>query len=127
MKHWGARWKRDTYRGYNGYVLRREGKSIVFGGDTAWSPTFRSLHSRGPHELAIMPIGAYHPWICSHCTPEQAVRMADEAGANYFLPIHHQTFSLGQEKACEPIERLEAVLEPTRLALRDVGETFSTT
>ena len=25
VKHWGARLGRDTYRGYNGYVLRREG------------------------------------------------------------------------------------------------------
>ena len=127
VKHWGARWKRDTYRGYNGYVLSREGKKIIFGGDTAWSDTFRPLRSRGPFELAIMPIGAYQPWVCSHCTPEQALRMADEAGADFFLPIHHRTFSLGQEGPVEPMERLEAVVEKGRLALRDVGETFSVT
>jgi L-ascorbate metabolism protein UlaG (beta-lactamase superfamily) len=125
VKHWGARWRRDTYRGYNGYVLNREGKKIIFGGDTALSETFRSLRSRGPYELAIMPIGAYQPWVCSHCTPEESVRMANEAGARYFLPVHHQTFSLGQEGPAEPIERLEASLESERLALRDVGETFS--
>lgn len=124
VKHWGARWRRDTYRGYSGYVLEREGKKIIFGGDTAWSDSFRALHSGAPYELAIMPIGAYQPWVCSHCTPEQAVRMADEAGAKYLLPIHHRTFALGREARHEPLERLEAALEKERLALREVGETF---
>jgi len=124
VKHWGARWRRDAYRGYNGYVLEREGKKILFGGDTAMSETFKPLHSRGPFALAIMPIGAYHPFVCSHCTPEEAVRMANAAGAKYFLPIHYKTFTLGREKRGEPMARLEAALEKERLALREVGETF---
>ena len=125
VNHWGARWRSDTYRGYNGYVLEREGKKIIFGGDTAMCDSFRLLHSQGPFELAIMPIGAYHPWVCSHCTPEQAVRMANEAGANTILPIHHQTFKLGQESAGEPILRFQAALakEQERIAWREVGET----
>jgi L-ascorbate metabolism protein UlaG (beta-lactamase superfamily) len=124
VNHWGARWRRDRYRGYTGYVLEREGRKIIFGGDTAWSDTFKTLHNRAPYELAIMPIGAYYPHICSHCTPEQAVRMADEAGAKYFLPIHHKTFPLGREARQEPMQRLEVALEKGRLALREVGETF---
>ena len=126
VKHWGARWKRDTYRGYNGYTLSREGKKIIFGGDTALSGTFKSLHAKGPFELAIMPIGAYQPWICSHCTPEESLHMANQAGSKFFLPIHHQTFSLGQEGPVEPIQRLEAAVESERLALREVGQTFVT-
>src|SRR5262249_37417981 len=62
VNHWGARWKVDNYRGYNGYVIAREGKKIIFGGDTAWTESFRSLRSQGPYELGIMPIGAYKPW-----------------------------------------------------------------
>jgi len=124
VNHWGARWRRDTYRGYTGYVLEREGKKVIFGGDTAWSDNFKTLRETGPYDLAIMPIGAYKPYICSHCTPEQAVRMADEAGANYFLPIHHRTFPLGREARTEPLQRLEATLEKERLALREIGQTF---
>ena len=73
-----------------------------------------------------MPIGAYHPWIWNHCTPEEAVEMANAAGAHYIVPIHHQTFKLSDEPMNEPIERLEAALaqELERLALRGVGETF---
>lgn len=126
VNHWGARWRHDSYRGYNGYILSREGKKIIFGGDTAWSDSFRSLRSRGPFELAIMPIGAYQPWIHSHCTPEQAVQMANDAGANYFLPVHFKTFTLGREGVNEPMERLQAAIEPERIGWRDIGQTFST-
>ncbi len=123
VAHWGARWRHDTYRGYNGYTLEREGKKIIFGGDTAMCDSFRSLHSDGPYDLAIMPIGAYHPWVSAHCTPEQAVTMANMAGANYVLPIHHRTFKLGQEGPYEPIERFQAAIEQERIALREIGET----
>ncbi|MDB6068315.1 MAG: hypothetical protein JWR26_4523 [Pedosphaera sp.] len=125
VQHWGARWRSDTYRGYNGYTLEREGRKIIFGGDTAMSDSFRSLQGEGPFEMAIMPIGAYHPWVRSHCTPEQAVRMANDAGANYILPIHHSTFKLGQEGPTEPIQRFQEALanEQERIALSEVGET----
>jgi len=72
-----------------------------------------------------MPIGAYDPWIWNHCTPEQAIAMADAAGARLFVPVHHQTFRLSRERDREPIERAEEALadEHGRLALREVGET----
>src|SRR5436190_811437 len=126
VRHWGARWRHDTYRGYNGYILRRGGKQIIFGGDTALCKGFSEIKSKGPFELACMPIGAYNPWIYSHCTPEQAVRMANDARAKYILPIHHYTFRFGRECYTEPLERLQAALkqEPERLALKEAGETF---
>ena len=124
VKHWGARWKLDAYRGYNGYVLEREGKKLLFGGDTAFSKSFRTLRPLGPFDFAIMPIGAYQPWVCSHCTPEQAIRMANDAGANYFLPVHFKTFAFGREGSIEPIQRLEAAIESERIGWRDIGQTF---
>jgi len=126
VEHWGARKRRDTYRGYNGYVLERNNRRILFGGDTALSDSFAELRASGPIDLAIMPIGAYNPWIHSHCTPEQAVQMANEAGAHFIMPIHHQTFRLSSEDFREPIERFQAALRetPERIALREIGETF---
>jgi L-ascorbate metabolism protein UlaG (beta-lactamase superfamily) len=126
VKHWGARWPSETPRGYNGYILRREGRSILLAGDTAMTPLLGQLRSQGPFDVGIMPIGAYNPWIWNHCTPEQALEMANKAGADYTLPVHHQTFRLSDEPMSEPIERLETALqkEPERLALCHVGETF---
>jgi L-ascorbate metabolism protein UlaG (beta-lactamase superfamily) len=124
VKHWGARWRHDTYRGYNGYVVACEGRRILFGGDTAHTRSFRDLRRAGPFEFAIMPIGAYQPWVCSHCTPEQAVGMANDARANYLLPIHFKTFAFGREGSVEPLVRLEAAIESDRIGWRDIGETF---
>src|SRR5439155_10636867 len=126
VKHWGQRWPKELAGGYNGYVLRREGRAILFGGDTAQTPLFSKLRSRGPFEAAIMPIGAYDPWIWNHCTPEQAVEMANMAGAKYIAPVHHQTFKLSHEPMHEPIERFQATLknEPERIAFKQIGEHF---
>ena len=128
VKHWGARKRRDTYRGYNGYVMesRSRGRRILFGGDTAMTNTFAELSQHGPIDFAIMSIGAYNPWIQSHCTPEQAIEMANAAGARFIMPVHHQTFRLSFEPSREPIERFQAALSntPERIALREIGETF---
>ncbi|HMP82978.1 MAG TPA: MBL fold metallo-hydrolase [Verrucomicrobiota bacterium] len=99
---------------------------LVFGGDTALTETFAVLRSRGPYEAAIMPIAAYDPWIRNHCTPEEALGMANDAGAKYIVPIHHQTFKLSNELMNEPTERLEQALqtESERLSLRSIGEHF---
>jgi len=126
VKHWGQRWPHELERGYNGYVLRREGKALLFGGDTALTDSFSNLRSQGPFEAAIMPIGAYRPWIRNHCTPEQAVEMSDSAGAKYVVPVHHQTFRLSDEPMMEPIERMKTALshEPERLGIESIGETL---
>ncbi len=126
VRHWGARKQRDVYRGYNGYLIERNGRRILFGGDTAMTDSFAKLQHHGEIALAIMSIGAYNPWIHSHCTPEQAVEMATAAGAQSIMPVHHQTFRLSFEPLREPIERFQAALRntPQRIALREIGETF---
>lgn len=125
VRHWGARVQRDTWRGYTGFVVEREGRRLLIGGDTAHTDVFREHRRHGPFDAAMMPIGAYDPWISNHCTPEQAIRMADAAGARLFVPIHHQSFRLSREPLLEPIERADAMLarEHGRLALREIGQT----
>jgi L-ascorbate metabolism protein UlaG (beta-lactamase superfamily) len=126
VNHWGARLRRDAHRGYNGYVLERNGRRVIYSGDTAFTNSFAELRDGRPYDLAIFGIGAYEPWIRSHCTPEQAIAMADAAGARHILPVHHQTFKLSFEPFREPIERFIRGLnaEPERIALREIGETF---
>jgi L-ascorbate metabolism protein UlaG (beta-lactamase superfamily) len=126
VKHWGARMQTDLHRGYNGYVIERRGRRVIFAGDTAFTNHFSDLRDDRPYDLAIMGIGAYDPWIRSHCTPEQAIAMANAAGARFIMPVHHQTFKLSFEPFREPIERFTAALanQPERIALRVIGETF---
>jgi L-ascorbate metabolism protein UlaG (beta-lactamase superfamily) len=126
VRHWGARIQKDDHRGYNGYVLSRNNRHILFGGDTAFTGTFVELRRFHGIDLAMMSIGCYNPWIRSHCSPEEAVQMATDADARFIIPIHHQTFRLSVEPLCEPIERFERALasDPDRIALREIGETF---
>jgi L-ascorbate metabolism protein UlaG (beta-lactamase superfamily) len=35
VKHWGARMQYDNYRGYDGYIIERHGRRIIFGSDIA--------------------------------------------------------------------------------------------
>jgi L-ascorbate metabolism protein UlaG (beta-lactamase superfamily) len=122
VNHWGARMRSDTWRGYNAYLIKSGKRRILFGGDTALTDDFRDV---GGAELAIMPIGAYNPWIRVHCSPEQAWRMAQDARADRVLPIHHQTFHLSSEPYHEPIERLLSAAGPSahdRVPLHSIGQ-----
>jgi L-ascorbate metabolism protein UlaG (beta-lactamase superfamily) len=126
VNHWGARMRTDTYRGYNGYTIEAGRYRILFGGDTAATQLFRAVKSARPYDLAIMPVGAYNPWIHYHCTPEQAWQMANDAGAEAFMPIHHQTFQLSSEPYLEPIERAlyAAGRSAERVVVRGIGEEW---
>jgi L-ascorbate metabolism protein UlaG (beta-lactamase superfamily) len=99
---------------------------VVFGGDTAFTDSFKSIRSVKKVDLAIMPIGAYDPWIAAHCTPEEALAMADHARAEFVLPVHHRTFQLSREPDHEPLERLLAAASPSedRICVRDFGGEF---
>jgi L-ascorbate metabolism protein UlaG (beta-lactamase superfamily) len=126
VNHWGARMRSDTWRGYNGYTIEAGRYRVLFGGDTADTTGFRTLKTSRAFDLAIMPIGAYNPWIHYHCTPEQAWRMANEAGCEFFLPVHHQTFALSREPYFEPIERVQGAAgsHQDRVAVHRIGEEF---
>lgn len=125
-KHWGARMRYDVHRGYNSYIISRNNQRIIYGSDTAMTDAFANLNDGEPYDLAIMGIGAYDPWIWAHSTPEQAIAMADAAGARFIMPVHHQTFRLSVEPLREPIDRFTRALAktPERIALREIGETF---
>jgi len=121
VRHWGARMRTDTWRGYNGYLIEAGRRRVLYAGDTAMTDSFRGL---GGADLAIMPIGAYDPWIRNHCSPEQAWRMAGDARADRVVPVHHATFTLSHEPVTEPVERLldAAAAERERVALTRIGE-----
>lgn len=127
VKHWGARMRSDVHRGFNGYLIENGRHRVVFGGDTAMTDAFRAARSSKPVDLAILPIGAYDPWIHVHCNPEEAWRMGADCGAEHLLPVHHQTFRLSREPYLEPIERFigAAGNHPDRVVATRVGQEWS--
>lgn len=134
VKHFGWRfpWEKDRSRGYmkdgrsfNAYYMYKNGKGILFGGDTAFSDKFNTLKGK-KIDIAIMPIGAYNPWRRSHCNPEEALIMADQIDAKYFIPIHCHTFRQGQEPIEEPLNWMNDVAENfnTKPVIKMIGESF---
>ena len=128
VNHWGARTLTDRHRGYGGFLVEKRGRAVVFGGDTAYTKVFSRLRARGVRvTLAILPIGAYDPYIYAHANPEQAWQMSREMGADFILPMHHSTFRLSREPADEPIRRMLAAAgaERDRVAVTEIGETWT--
>ena len=133
-KHFGWRFpgEKDRSRGYkkgrsyNAYLLEKNGKGILFGGDTAMTNKYEIVKNKNI-DIAIMPIGAYNPWNNVHCNPEEALTMAENMGAKYFIPMHCKTFKLGAEPYNEPIDWLNKSVRNYNLslALNKIGETFT--
>jgi L-ascorbate metabolism protein UlaG (beta-lactamase superfamily) len=78
-------------------------------------------------DLAIMPIGAYDPWISNHASPEQALAMADQMNAYHVMPVHWHTFIQSEEPTLEPIQRFKkaAADRPGRVVLDSIGQTWA--
>jgi L-ascorbate metabolism protein UlaG (beta-lactamase superfamily) len=127
VRHWGARMVTDRHRGYGGYLLTKGSRSVLFAGDTAYTDALARVGDRVDVELAILPIGAYDPWIANHASPEQAWRMFRGLGARYLLPVHHSTFRLSREPVAEPLERLRAAAgrEAWRIVAPEIGATWT--
>lgn len=135
VEHFGWRfpWEKDRSRGYmkdgrsyNAYLLKRNGKSILFGGDTRKHDKLEIIKEENV-DIALMPIGAYDPWIHNHCTPEQALEMANNINAKNFIPMHTKTFQQGKESFNEPINRMlaaESSYKP-KIGLEEIGQTFT--
>jgi N-acyl-phosphatidylethanolamine-hydrolysing phospholipase D len=97
-------------------VLRSADRRLLFAGDTALHPEFKSIAARyGPIDLAILPIGAYEPrWFMGavHMNPEdcmKAVAQLRTAQGNRRLVVaaaHWGTFKLTDEPMDEPPARM---------------------
>ena len=112
-RHWGARVVRDIHRGYGGYVLRAGKHSVYHAGDTAYFDGFKEIGERLRPDLALLPIGAYHPasFRNVHTNPEDAIQAFQDLGARWMVPMHYGTFRLSYEPVEEPVQRLLADAE----------------
>ena len=101
---------KDIHRGYGGYVLRSGKHSLYHAGDTAYFNGFSEIGARLHPELALLPIGAYHPasFRNVHTNPEDAIQGFIDLGARWMVPMHYGSFRLSYEPVEEPVPRLLA-------------------
>ena len=103
-KHWGARTLHDSHRGYGGFVLEHQGRRLYHAGDSAYFDGFKQIGSTLQPEVALLPIGAYHPdtFRTVHMGPDEAIKAFADLGAHCFVPMHYGTFKLSFESLDEP-------------------------
>jgi len=111
--HFGGRPPVYFTAGYQGYVIDG-GSSVYFAGDTGFDgQMFREIGSRFKIDLAMLPIGAYHPpsFRKHHMSPEDALEAFRLLCAKRMMPIHFETFNMSWEPIDEPRKRLLARAE----------------
>jgi len=103
-KHWGARVLRDQQRGYGGFVLEHQGRRIYHAGDSAYFNGFKEIRKACKPEIALLPIGAYHPesFRHVHMGPDEAIQVFKDLHARWLVPMHYGTFRLSFEDLDEP-------------------------
>jgi L-ascorbate metabolism protein UlaG (beta-lactamase superfamily) len=103
-KHWGARTLRDHHRGYGGFVLEHQGRRIYHAGDSAYFDGFKEIRKHCRPEIALLPIGAYHPETFRHLHmgPDEAIKAFKDLHARWLVPMHYGSFRLSFEEMDEP-------------------------
>jgi N-acyl-phosphatidylethanolamine-hydrolysing phospholipase D len=134
-QHWTSRTPFDRQRRLwaSFAIVLPDGRSIYFGGDSAYFPEFPAIHDRlGSFDALLVPIGAYEPrWFMKpvHMNPEEAVQAyRDLGGTGTMIGMHWGTFRLTDEDPLEPPVKTreawqEAGLPPGDLCLPRHGET----
>jgi L-ascorbate metabolism protein UlaG (beta-lactamase superfamily) len=81
---------------------------VYHAGDTAYFEGFKEIGERLHPELALLPIGAYHPehYRNVHTSPEDAMQAFLDLGSRCMVPMHYGTFRLSYEPMEEPLQRL---------------------
>lgn len=117
-KHWGARVLHDHHRGYGGFVLQHQGRSVYHAGDSAYFSGFKEIGARCAPEIALLPIGAYEPieFRSVHMGPDDAVRVFRDLRARWLVPMHYGTFRLSFEDMDEPPRWLQELAHRDRIS-----------
>ncbi|HEY7956024.1 MAG TPA: MBL fold metallo-hydrolase [Polyangia bacterium] len=94
-----------------GYVIRGDGPTVYFAGDTGYFPGFLDVGARFHPDVAILPISGYRPRALrtDHLSPLDALYAFEDLGARLLVPVHHSAFPLGYELLSEPLTWLRSL------------------
>jgi len=101
-------WLGET--GYAGYIIEYKGIVVFFAGDTGYNgELFKEIGRRFKIDLALIPIapGGFGLGSYVHASPLGAVKICEDVGARYMMPIHFGTMAYGAPP--DPAAQLEAL------------------
>jgi L-ascorbate metabolism protein UlaG (beta-lactamase superfamily) len=109
---------RDVHRGSQiqalGYLLRRDGRTVYFAGDTDLFPGMSEL---GPVDVALLPVWGWGLSIGQgHLDPERAAQALEMIRPRLAIPIHWGTFYPVGLRLIRPDRLTEPPREFARLA-----------
>jgi L-ascorbate metabolism protein UlaG (beta-lactamase superfamily) len=118
--HWGARTISDKHRGYGGFILEHQGRRIYHAGDSAYFDGFKEIGKRFAPEIALLPIGAYHPETFRkvHMGPDEAIKAFQDLNSKQLVPMHYGTFRLSFEEMDEPLRWLRELCTQNKITSR---------
>jgi N-acyl-phosphatidylethanolamine-hydrolysing phospholipase D len=134
VQHFNGRYGFDRAwlgeRGYTGYIIEYKGIVVFFAGDTGYDPElFKKIGRRFMIDLALIPIAPGGAGLGSyvHASPLGALKIFEDVGAKYMMPIHFGTMAYGASP--NPTAQLEALHEAAekegiadRVIVLQVGE-----
>jgi L-ascorbate metabolism protein UlaG (beta-lactamase superfamily) len=118
---------------HTGFVVEHQGLTLFFAGDTAYHPTyFKEIGKRFRVDVALVPIGPMgvgpvRPFMRTHhADPADGLRILEDVGARWMIPIHHGTFFTGGQRE---LDALAAAVRTSpvgsRVKLLKPGEAFT--
>jgi len=131
-RHWGDRypWQANLNRGFNSYLIKKDGRSVFFCGDSAYDHFFAAVGKDCPPDIALLPISAYSPpqFRSVHMNPVDAIQAFEDLKAKFLIPIHWGNFNISLEPIDEPPRLLSAEAKKKnlidRVKILDNGEFF---
>jgi L-ascorbate metabolism protein UlaG (beta-lactamase superfamily) len=120
--HTGGRYFVDTLWNHaaTGYVIQAFGRTVFFAGDTGYdAKKFVEIGKRFPSiDLALIPIAPARGGNINHASPEEAIRIFQDVGARYMIPIHFEAYRSSIVPIDEPRKKLEEQAEKDGLTER---------
>lgn len=104
-RHSGVRGLGDyRRRGVTGYIVRSQGTTLYFAGDTGYFSGFSEIGRRFHPDVALLPIGGYEPnsFRAQHMSPLDAMYAFEDLAARVLIPITHSSFPLSYEPLDAP-------------------------
>jgi len=86
------------------YVIRGDGPSVFFCGDSGYFSGFAEVGRRYRPDVALLPIGGYRPpsFRERHMSPLDAIYAFEDLQARILVPIHYGAFTLSYEHMHDP-------------------------
>ncbi len=99
------------------YVIRGNGPSVYFCGDSGYFSGFAEIGRRFAPDIALLPIGGYAPssFRARHMSPLDALTALEDLLARVLIPIHYGAFPLSYERLDEPARWLRQLVRERQL------------